>query len=179
MMEAPGPVNDDIGHSGQNNISSINTTAGGQLAKIKQSLKARVIPSLDLKCRVQTLVFTCFYELGGERVLGDRFGSQGVHPGRQVLDVVRVVERLELHGGRLLEVVDVQLFVQTVTVDQGVGHFYAFCLHRVLFRELVLRYLLVVQIGNFRVHQSVNTINYYMLIIRFKELPISILIRYL
>jgi hypothetical protein len=77
-------------------------------------------------------------------ILLNSLAGQRVNPGLKVPNIVRMMERLELLGGGLLEVVDVKIFVQSVGVDQGVGHFNALGFHRVLLGELVFGDLLVV-----------------------------------
>lgn len=48
--------------------------------------------------------------------------------------------------------VDIQVFVQTIRIYQGVGHLDALGFHGVFFGELVLGDLLVVKVGDFVLH---------------------------
>ena len=153
MMEPTGPVDHHTGFLCKNEISRINTTARGQLTKIIQPLKPGVIKILvNLENRMQSGVLSGLGIVLHTAILLNSLAGQRVDPGLKVPNVVRMVEGLELLGGGLLEVVDVQVFVQAVRVDQRVGHFDALGFHRVFFGELVFSDLLVVQVGDLVLH---------------------------
>ena len=115
MVETTGPVNNNTGLFSENQIGRIDTAASSQLTEVIQALKARIIKILiNLKNRMQSGILPCLGIVLDTAILFYGLAGQRVDPGLKVPYVVRVVKGLELLGGGLLEVKDIQFLVQAV-----------------------------------------------------------------
>ncbi len=76
----------------------------------------------------------------------------GFNPSLKVLDIVRMVELAELIGSGLSALYDQQFFLQVKTFDQTVSDFDSSGLHKVVFAELVVAYLFVIDIPYSSIH---------------------------
>jgi len=88
-------------------------------------------------------------------LLQDRVGL-GTNPGFKVLDVERMMEVFELLRCCRFSMKNFELWREVIVGDKRMHHFCPFGLHRVLFAELILGDIFIVEVTH-----SVHPINYY------------------
>ena len=156
VVEASRPVNHDVALACDNQVGCVDAASGRQFAEIEEPFEAGAVEGLvDLEDGAQLDVFPGLGPLlllGGGVLLDDGVGL-GRYPGLEVLDVEGVVEGGQFLGGGFLGVVYFELWREGVVADEAVDHLGPLGLHGVLLAELVLGYILVVEVAHFPIHQ--------------------------
>ena len=153
MMVPSRPVYDNTRLLSQNQVSRIDTTSSCQLAKVIKPLKARIIKVLiDLENRMHSWILPGFRIVFHTVVLFNSFTSQRIDPCLKIPDIMRMMKRLKLFRTGLPEVINIEILIKSIRVYERIRHLNTFSLHRMLFGELVLCYLLIVEVRDLVLH---------------------------